>query len=228
MLRDMLFLAFTLGCIWLLTKGFSNHQIRIRNFLTSLGFWIAILVVASISGFLNDFSFLPPRMLLVLLVPMVVIIRYTVTHRFDDVVSKMPAFWIVKMQGFRVIVELFLWWAFLDGVVPEQMTFEGRNFDILAGLTAPLVATWWLKTGKERPVLVLVWNILGLLLLFNIIVVAVMSMPTPMRYFMNEPANTIVANFPWVLLPGILVAIAFGLHLISIKQMLRLMKTGSS
>ena len=228
MFRDLLFLAFTLGCIWLLTKGFSNHQIRIRNFLTHVALWMAILIVASVTGFLYDFTYFPPyRMLLVLLVPMVVLIRYTVSHRFDDVVSKMPASWIVKMQGFRVVVELFLWWAFLDGSVPEQMTFEGRNFDILAGLTAPLVASWWLKTGEEKPTLVLVWNILGLLLLFNIVVVAVLSMPTPMRYFMNEPANTIVATFPWVLLPGILVALAFGLHLISIKQMLRLMKTGS-
>ena len=228
MIRDILFLVFTLGCIWLLTKGFSNHQIRIRNFLTTVGFWIVMLAVASVTGFLNNFSYFPPYMVLVLLIPMVVIIRYTVTHRFDDVVSKMPASWIVKMQGFRVIVELFLWWAFLDGIIPEQMTFEGRNFDILVGLTAPLVANWWLKKGEEKPALVLVWNILGLLLLFNILVIAVLSMPTPMRYFLNDPANTVVATFPWVLLPGILVAMAFGLHLISIKQMLRLMKSKTS
>ena len=226
MLLDLSFLVFTIVCLWILTKGISNHQIPIKNFLVSIGLWIALLTVASVSGLLYDFSVFPPyRMLMVLLVPMVVLLRYTLSSKFDLVINNMPASWIVKMQGFRVIVELFLWWAFLEGVIPEQMTFEGRNFDILAGLTAPLVAYGWLKAGKEKPGLVLAWNIIGLLLLFNILIVAVLSMPTPMRYFMNDPPNTVVATFPWVLLPGILVALAFGLHLISIRQMLTMMKT---
>jgi hypothetical protein len=226
MLLDLSFLVFTISCLWILTKGISNYQIPTRNFLVSIGLWIALLTIASVSGFLYDFSVFPPyRMLMVLLVPMVVLLRYTLSSKFDRVVNQMPASWIVKMQGFRVVVELFLWWAFLEEVIPEQMTFEGRNFDILAGLTAPLVAYGWLRAGKEKPAWVLVWNFVGLLLLFNILIIAVLSMPTPMRYFLNDPPNTVVATFPWVLLPGILVALAFGLHLISIRQMLTMMKT---
>jgi len=132
------------------------------------------------------------------------------------------------MQGFRVMVELFLWWAYIDHVVPVQMTFEGRNFDILVGLSAPLVQLWWLKPHKQLPLAVLIWNIVGLMMLFNIMVVAVLSMPTPMQYFFNEPSNTVVATFPWVLLPGILVALAFALHLLSIKQMIKMMKAAGA
>jgi hypothetical protein len=139
----------------------------------------------------------------------------------------MPASWIVKMQSFRIVVELFIWWAFIDKIIPVQMTFEGLNFDILVGLTAPIAAYWWLKNGHTKPVAILIWNILGLILLFNILIIAVLSMPTPKQYFFNEPANTVVATFPWVLLPGILVMLAFGLHLLSIKQMIRLIKNDS-
>ena len=40
----------------------------------------------------------------------------------------------------RVGVEVVLFWLFIKRVVPESMTFEGRNFDIISGITAPFVA----------------------------------------------------------------------------------------
>jgi hypothetical protein len=45
-------------------------------------------------------------------------------------------------------------------------------------------------------------------------------MPTPFRYFQNEPANTLVAKFPFILLPGILVPIAYSMHIFSLRQLL--------
>jgi len=59
-----------------------------------------------------------------------------------------------------------------------------------------------------------------MLLLLNILVIAVLSMPTPFRYFQNEPSNTLVAQFPFILLPGILVPIAYTLHIFSLRQLL--------
>jgi hypothetical protein len=48
----------------------------------------------------------------------------------------------------------------------------------------------------------------------------VLSMPTSLRYFMNEPSNTIVAQFPFILLPGVLVPIAYTMHIFSLRQLL--------
>ncbi len=209
-------------------KGLSKYQVPSRKFLIIVSLWILLLALLSLSGLLNDFSNFPPRMMLVMLVPFTLIVWFVVSSHSNNLLSRVPASWIIKMQGFRVIVELFLWWAYLDQVVPVQMTFEGRNFDILVGLSAPLVSLWWLKPSNQRLQWVLIWNVVGLILLFNIVVVAVLSMPTPMQYFFNEPANTVVASFPWVLLPGILVTLAFALHLLSIKQMIKMMKTAST
>lgn len=228
MFRDLLFLVFTLSCIWIVLKGLSKYQVPSRKFLVIVSVWILLLSLLSLSGLLNDFSNFPPRMMLVMLVPFTLIVWFVVSRQSNNLLSRVPASWIIKMQGFRVIVELFLWWAYLDQVVPVQMTFEGRNFDILVGLSAPLVSLWWLKPSNQRLQWVLIWNVVGLILLFNIVVVAVLSMPTPMQYFFNEPANTVVSSFPWVLLPGILVTLAFALHLLSIKQMIKMMKTAST
>ncbi|TDI64310.1 MAG: hypothetical protein E2O88_11525 [Bacteroidetes bacterium] len=228
MFRDLLFLVFTLSCTWMVLKGLSKYQVPSRKFLIIVSLWILLLALLSLSGLLNDFSNFPPRMMLVMLVPFTLIVWFVVSSHSNNLLSRVPASWIIKMQGFRVIVELFLWWAYLDQVVPVQMTFEGRNFDILVGLSAPLVSLWWLKPSNQRLQWVLIWNVVGLILLFNIVVVAVLSMPTPMQYFFNEPANTVVASFPWVLLPGILVTLAFALHLLSIKQMIKMMKTAST
>ena len=47
--------------------------------------------------------------------------------------------------------------------------------------------------------------------------IAVLSMPTSIRYFMNEPSNTLVGQFPFILLPGILVPIAYTMHIFSLR-----------
>jgi len=51
-------------------------------------------------------------------------------------------------------------------------------------------------------------------------VIAVLSMPTPIRYFMNEPANTLVAEFPFILLPAVLVPMAYTMNIFSLRQLL--------
>ncbi len=219
-LIDWLFLVFTISCMLLVVWGLMRNGLPMTKFTLLLVAWAAVSAALSISGFLSDFSTFPPRMMIVLLVPLLVVLFFTFSARSDIFLKKIPAAWIVFMQSFRVVVELFLWWAFLDDLLPRQMTFEGRNFDILAGLTAPIVAVFWLGYHRRKPILVIIWNVMGLVLLFNIVIIALLSMPTPARYFMNEPANTLVATFPWVWLPALLVILALALHLLSIKQML--------
>ena len=50
-------------------------------------------------------------------------------------------------------------------------------------------------------------------------------MPTPVRQFMNEPANTIIATFPLIWLPGVLVPFALVGHVLGLRQLARLNQT---
>ena len=100
------------------------------------------------------------------------------------------------------------------------MTFAGGNYDILIGLSAPVVAYYCFNKKSWSPRVALLWNFAGLLLLANIVAIAILSTPYPFRHFMNEPANTIVFYFPFVWLPSVLVPFALLLHLLSIKRLM--------
>src|SRR5436853_7911875 len=91
--------------------------------------------------------------------------------------------------------------AYVEGLMPVQMTYSGRNFDIVTGITA-LALGGWLVAGTPPRWLVFAWNALGLALFANIVTVALLSAPTPLRVFMDEPANVWITRAPSVWLPA--------------------------
>jgi hypothetical protein len=124
----------------------------------------------------------------------------------------LPVWWLVCVQGFRLPLELAMHAMAERGVMPPQMSYGGRNFDIVTGATALVVAALLIAgVGGRR--LVTAWNILGLLLLVNIVAVAVVSTPT-FGWFGPERLNTWVTGVPFVWLPTVLVPAALGGHLV--------------
>ena len=180
--------------------------------------WMIATTILSLSGILSDFSSFPPRLFIVLIIPLITTIWIITRKVTGEILQHIPAVTLIRLQIFRVFVEILLWSLFIQNLLPVQMTFEGRNFDVLSGLTAPLVA-WLYHHHKVSKTVVIVWNFICLGLLINIVVIAILSMPTPLRVFLNEPANTIVAKFPIVWLPALLVPLAYGLHFLSLKQL---------
>ncbi|MBB6610411.1 hypothetical protein H7F15_05115 [Pontibacter sp. Tf4] len=181
--------------------------------------WLLIVSVLSLAGITRDFSGMPPKFFIVILIPLIAILILTFHPRFREFIKHVPYSWLLYIQTFRVLVELFLWWQFLDGLTPVQMTFEGRNLDILTGITAPVFA--WICYGQGRKLhkLALAWNIAGLILLLNIVITAILSAPVPFRVFMNEPANTLIAEFPIVFLPAFLVPLAYSMHFFFFRKL---------
>jgi hypothetical protein len=131
----------------------------------------------------------------------------------------LPMAALVGYQGFRVLVELLLHRAYTEGLMPVQMSYAGRNFDIVTGITA-LGLGVWLVTGHRSARLVFLWNTLGVILLSNILAVALLSAPTPMRVFMNEPANLWVTQAPWIWLPTVMVLAAILGHVLVYRRLL--------
>lgn len=187
--------------------------------LVMLMLWCAFVSIWSGAGMMADFSIFPLNFMPVLVIPLVTAILSLFSKGLGEVLKHIPVQNLIRLQSFRFFVELLLWALFIAGVVPEQMTFEGRNFDILAGITAPVMA--WLAARQKLPRGALIaWNLICLALLVNIVSVAILSTPSPWRIFMNEPANTIVAYFPVSWLPGFLVPLAYTLHFFSLRQLL--------
>jgi len=202
--------------------GWEKHHQQKIFFATTTAIllWTALILLLSYKGFFSDFRKMPPRPALVILLPLPIIMSIAFSKAGTQLLRSVPTHWLIWMQSFRIIVELLLLLAFVSGKIPIQMTFEGRNFDILTGILA-LPAGYLLVRKKNFAVkFAIVFNITGILLLLNILVIAVLSMPTPIRYFMNEPSNALVAQFPFILLPGVLVPIAYTMHIFSLRQLL--------
>lgn len=179
--------------------------------------WIALISVLSMRGFFADFTHLPPRPALIIILPLIFALWFIFSNPGSDLLRHALPQGLIYMQSFRIIVELLLWLSFLNNVLPIQMTFEGGNLDILSGLLA-LPTGYLVMKNKRTTRVILVYNIIGLVLLINILIIAVLSFPTPLRHFMNEPSNAIIAQFPYILLPGVLVPLAYSLHLFSMRQ----------
>jgi hypothetical protein len=181
--------------------------------------WSALILVLSFKGFFEDFTTFPPRPALAILIPLPVILAVAFSKTGTELLRAIPSHWLVFMQSFRIAVELLLLMAFINGKIPVQMTLEGRNFDILSGILALPAGYLLAKRKAYASRLAVAFNIISILLLINILVIAVLSMPTSIRYFMNEPANTLVAKFPFILLPAVLVPIAYTMSVFSLRQL---------
>ena len=128
---------------------------------------------------------------------------------------------IVAFQAFRIPVELLLHRLHVEGVVPVQMTYEGRNFDIVTGVTGLLLGAWLLRSKSVPRGLVFAWNVLGLVLLANIVIIAMLSTPVSFRRFVESPPHTLPSTFPYIWLPSFLVQVALASHLLVFRQLRR-------
>ncbi len=193
-----------------------------RRFLTILSivlaFFLAVDAALALSGFFLVTNTVPPRFILA---PAPTTLAL-VTLCFVFARKKLPASalqTLTLLHIIRVPVEVVLLLLFQNGLVPQLMTFEGRNFDVLSGLTAPLVAWLAFHGGKINKPLLAVWNLLTLGLLINIVVSAVLSLPAPFARFGFEQPNRAILYFPFIWLPAIIVPIVFVAHLLSFWQL---------
>ena len=177
--------------------------------------WSILVAGVALTGLAGKFEWFPFNIAPFLFIPLVGILWITFSAGTKEILKHVPIRALTSLQVFRVFVEILLWMLFIQNLLPEQMTFEGRNFDILAGITAPLMAYFFSDNKK----VMVVWNLLSLALLINIVTIAILSMPAPFQVFFNEPSNTIVTKFPFIFLPTFLVPLAYGLHFLSLRKL---------
>jgi hypothetical protein len=105
--------------------------------------------------------------------------------------------------------------------VPKVMTFEGWNFDVISGLTAPLVAFFAFRNCQTNRPLLVAWNLAALALLTNVVVIAIFSLPSPIQKLGFEQPNIAVAYIPFIWLPALIVPIVLFSHLAALWNLLR-------
>ena len=191
-----------------------------RPFFIAMFLWLGIQAALSSNDFYLVKTGVPPRFALALMPPVILILIFLVTKKGRAFVGSFNAKTLTLLHIVRIPVEFTLYWLFLHQAVPEIMTFEGRNFDILCGLTAPLVYYFgYIKKVLSRGLL-LAWNILCLLLLINIVATAILSAPFAFQKFGFEQPNIALFYFPYVWLPSFVVPCVLLAHIVSIRGLI--------
>lgn len=181
--------------------------------------WLFLTGALAMTGQLG-FDGFPPRVLLLALTGNVLAAWVAFSELGRLMAAQLRFKWLIGFQVFRVAVELLLHRGYNEGLVPWQMSYFGYNFDVLTGISGLLIAMVFAQGHLPRWSL-WVWNVCGLGLLLNVVMIAVVSMPTPMRLFHTEPANVWIIHWPFVWLPTFLVPAALLGHLLVFRKLVR-------
>ena len=174
--------------------------------------WSCLQSVLAFSGFYLMTDTMPPRFGLVL-IPGILIIIYGVQPRpMNEVRVNRNTTISTCLHAVRLPIEIVLFGLFTNKMIPQLMTFEGRNFDILIGITAPIMG-WLFWQNKMSKQVLLVWNVIGLGFVLFILVNAILSAELPFQQFAFDQPNRAVNYFPFVLLPGVIVPMVIYTHL---------------
>lgn len=191
-----------------------------KVFLGIAAIWAILQTYLSSSGFYHhNFDNMPPRIFFALAPTLVVMAIIFVTPRGKKFIQNINLETATYMSVIRIPVEIILALLAHQGVISIWQTFEGANFDILSGISAPIVAYMVFSRKKWGNKTLLAWNIICLLLLITIITISVLSFPSPFQQISFEQPNLAIAYFPFILLPALVVPIVFFSHLVAIKRL---------
>lgn len=215
-----LYVPITFGLTVLLALYLFYRATRSSRVLLVLLGWSTLQSVLGLSGFYQAINPSPPRFPLLVLPAFLLVIVLMSTKRGQRFIDSLDLSFLTLLHVVRIPVEVVLFWLFVQGAVPQLMTFEGRNFDILSGLSAPVIYYFGFVRKSLPQTALLIWNIVCLGLVVNIAINGLLSAPTPLQQFAFDQPNIALAYFPFVLLPSVIVPMVIFAHLASIRQLL--------
>ena len=204
------------------TSSQSSNSVSTWGIIVAIFSFLIIQAVLSFFGiYKDDPESMPPKIILLAVIPALLAIVFIFNTRKGKLfIDSLSMQMLTYIHVIRIPVELVLYGLFISGAIPELMTFQGRNLDILAGITAPLVGFFGIWQGKMNKASLLAWNFICLGLLLNIVVNAVLSAPSPFQQFGFDQPNVAILNFPFSWLPAFIVPLVLFAHLAAIRKLI--------
>ena len=218
-------IAFVIG-VWFAWRRSGSPTTARATTLAGIGVtaWLGITWELAASGVLQRWNATPPPFALLVLTIVLVGLRVGLGPIGRRFAQALPLWLLIGVQGFRLPLEMAMHGLYERGIMPVQMSYSGRNYDILTGATALVLATMVYR-GTIGARWVRLWNVIGLILLINVVAVAILSTPR-FAYFGDARLSTFVTYVPFVWLPAVLVLAALVGHLM-IFRALAALKLGS-
>lgn len=219
----LVFVAICLGVLACFVLAFhqawrgSPHRARVTSVAAGgLIVWMLTCAVLAETGVIAKLAG-SPKLMIYMVVSNGLAMWVAVSRWGARLVQYLPVAWLVGFQAFRLPLELVLHSWYEQGTLPVQMTFAGANLDIVTGFAA--LGCWALMTftawGRNaRWALALTFNVLGSGLLLNVVSIAVMSAPWPMRSYINDPPVLLLFHAPYTWILPVCVAAALVGHVL--------------
>ncbi len=213
---QLIFITLTL----LTVLQFYRAKKQSKIFLVIIFIWMLLQLLLGLTNFYANGFIMPPRFALLIAPPLIVMIIMFITAAGKKFIDSLNITQLTLLHAIRIPVEIILYFLFVAKTIPQIMTFEGRNFDILAGLTAPVIYYFGFVKNKIPNSFLVIWNLICLALLLNIIIIAILSAATPFQQFGFNQPNIAIAHFPFNWLASVVVPIVLFSHLATLRQLI--------
>lgn len=193
----------------------------LRTASVLLPLWFVAAAALSYAGAFRGTPQSPPTVEFGIFVPLVIgliwLWRSAAARRLLDAI---PQSWLVGLQFYRVLGAIFLL-MYAQGRMPAAFALPAGAGDVVVGLLAPIVAMAYARGVPGRELLLVGWNLLGLIDLANAIGTGFLTSPSPLQMLSLEAPNWLISDFPLVLVPVFGVPLAILLHVASLIKLSR-------
>ncbi|MDG1346724.1 MAG: hypothetical protein P8P77_03830 [Crocinitomicaceae bacterium] len=192
--------------------------------------WLTVQFIFNIKGLYSDFpNSIPPKIALfgIAHTSLVIAVLFF-THSGRTFIDRLPLKQITYLNVVRIPVEIVLFSLAFHQMIPVIMSFEGLNFDIFAGTTASLIAYCGYTKMKIGRSWILLWNIISLGLLITIIIIAILSAPSPFQKIIFDRPEFALFFFPITWLPTFVVPMVLSGHFGSIHRLVKRKETNEN
>lgn len=199
-------------------KSTTSHHKLSGLVLSFSAAWLLYCFALIESGTLLDYS-LPPKFPLLIILPFSIacVFLYRLVKK-SAVIETVKMEYLVLFQGFRIAVEIMLYYTFVIGVIPETATFDGYNFDMIMGISAPLLFLL-MKRGKVSNFFLKIWNIFGIVMILFVAIIIGSSMYFPQLWDYKSIVSEDFLSFPYFLIAACIAPWAIAVHVIALAKL---------
>jgi len=167
---------------------------------------------------------LPPAIFLPIIIGLIVLLS---SKQIGAVLDAIPASWLVGLQLYRVLGGIFLV-GWLQGGISGEFALPAGSGDVLVGLLALPVAYLLHKGARGAVALAIAWNVLGIIDLASAVSMGTLTQPGRLQLIVPAVPNLQLGTYPTVLIPAFAVPSSILLHAVSLRQLRRRVRRGST
>jgi hypothetical protein len=191
-----------------------------KTFLLIVSIWAIIQSILGLSVIYQHTDLPVPLIMPLGIMPTIIaILACLTTSKGKKFLKLINLQTLTYFHSIRIVVEILLALLYQIGVMSIYITYHGTNFDLLSGLTAPIIAYFVFKQNLKHPKLLFWWNALALLLLLNVVITAIFAIPSPFQKLAFEQPNLAILYFPFNLLPTVIVPLVMFAHVVAFFQL---------